>query len=276
MNYVRITSYFLISILLFSLPLTMVGSKKKHRGTVNLHNLLQAQIPFIGDKTSQEAQAKKHTSSHSLAECSCLPYLLLNCVTPTTLCNTSDGSFTLDTPIVAPGSTPPYIVTILKKGVSVSTQPYSGSGTLTITNLPTGTYEIMITDSSTPTPCVCGVYGCVFINSQTSPLEIVAAKEGVSCPNGTDGMITIKNIKKGSGSYEVFFGFFGCNPTSFTSGQSPLVFSGLAAGLYLIPIRDTVTGCAGTLAVNIAPCNPNTPRKKENFTACTGSIFVCR
>jgi gliding motility-associated-like protein len=106
-----------------------------------------------------------------------------------------------------------------------------------ISNLATGTYNLILTDSN----------NCAFNASYevTAPplIEITLTATDVSCAGEDDGTITTE-ITGGSGNYTLFW----TGPNGFTSGNQNL--TNLEAGIYEVTVTDD-TGCENTASVEI-------------------------
>ncbi len=105
----------------------------------------------------------------------------------------------------------------------------NGATTDSISNIPSGTYSVTITDEN----------GCSVIASCTvtgsAAFNPSIAIVNVSCFGGADGNLTITNVN-GVAPYE-----YSVDGISF---QSSNVFSGLSAGSYTITVKDAL-GCTG-------------------------------
>jgi hypothetical protein len=119
------------------------------------------------------------------------------------------------------------------------TSPYAytwsnGALTSTISNVPAGTYSVIVTDANG-----CSASSTVILNRQA--FNPSAQTTDVSCFAGNDGTITVTNANAVAPlSYSI-------NGTTFQSGST---FIGLAAGTYTITVRDA-NGCFGFVTKTI-------------------------
>ncbi|WP_340076284.1 T9SS type B sorting domain-containing protein [Leptobacterium sp. I13] len=107
-------------------------------------------------------------------------------------------------------------------------------GTIQITNLPSGTFTVTVTE--TQTPFCQEVTNVITVNSPSAPLAMVSdITNDLSCADN-DGQITV-TASGGWGSYEYEL----TGPVTIPY-QANNVFSGLTAGNYTISVRDA-NGC---------------------------------
>ncbi len=135
-----------------------------------------------------------------------------NTMTPASCNGTADGEVTL----LATGGTEPYLYTL--DGTSNSTGIFTG--------LMAGTYTWIITDASN-----CELTGDITV---TAP-DVIAAtlnQFNVNCFGASNGSIELINVSGGSGNYE-----YRINGGLW---QTEASFSGLAAGDYLVEVRDAL------------------------------------
>ncbi len=118
--------------------------------------------------------------------------------------------------------------------VSGGTEPYSylwnnGSTASSISNVPSGTYTVVITDAN----------GCIangtFTITGNSPINPSTSLVHVSCFGGSDGSITVTGTNSGTVPFT-----YNLNGSAF---QESNVFSNLTAGLYVVGIKDA-NGCS--------------------------------
>ena len=118
---------------------------------------------------------------------------------------------------------------------SGGTAPYTylwsnGSTSQTITNVPAGTYTVTVTDAN----------NCTGTGSRTitgsSPINPTTTQVNVSCFGGNDGSITVT----GAGGSALTPWTYNLNGSPF---QNSNVFSNLAAGVYIVGLKDA-NGCS--------------------------------
>jgi VCBS repeat-containing protein len=146
--------------------------------------------------------------------------------------------------------------------VSIGTAPYTYSwtkgattfSTEDLTNIPAGTYSLVVTDNN----------GCssatkiVTITEPSSAVSFSTGKTDITCNGGHDGSITI-TAAGGTPTYTY----------SLDGGslQSSNVFSGLTAGSHSVTVKDA-SGCTSTGSVSIAE-----PASAANFTAVATNVL---
>lgn len=166
----------------------------------------------------------------------------------------SDGAITISAPMGGSGN---YEYSI---DAGVTWQP-TGS----YINLPPGFYNALMRDAVTPT-CIRVLSGLLIIN-QPAMLSAMVTPVMVSCNGSADGEIVIAGASGGSGSYEY-------TSNGGTTWQASPIFSGLAAGVYNVKIRDAASiGCVITLngALTITqPAVLNATVTPSNIT-CNGA-----
>lgn len=127
--------------------------------------------------------------------------------------------------------------------------------TSAITNLPAGTYRIVVTDQN-----ACIKQQTVAISSSNGPQVTSGTILPASCHNAADGSATI-NITGGTSPYTIVW----------PNGQSVPTATNLSGGIYLVEVRDN-TNCLAIQTVTV-PAPPelliNTLSKKD--PNCTGN-----
>jgi len=145
------------------------------------------------------------------------------------------------------GGSPPYQVTWFT--VPIQTTP-------SITNLTTGTYSVKVTDADG-----CSDSTSVTVTQPTDSLRVaVTSQVNVACFGNSSGSVTVAG-NGGTPGYT-----YSINGVVF---QASNTFSGLAAGTYIITIRDS-RGCVDTTSVNITQ-----PASALTATATVISNVVC-
>jgi len=149
---------------------------------------------------------------------------------PTLLTATATGTSTAcsnSATVVAAGGTAPYTYLWI-----------NGATTATITNLPAGTYSVLVTDAN---GCTAPASATVTANEAFNPSASVS---NVSCFGGSNGSITVTNVNS---TAPFTFSIDGIN---FVPGVLPYSFNNLAAGTYNIAVRDA-NGCTGFVSKTI-------------------------
>ena len=163
--------------------------------------------------------------------------------------NGTNGSFTVNTS----GGTPGYSYTLTPGNIT------SGSGIFT--NLTAQPYSILVKDAA----------GCMTTTSvtiiQPTALTVSLSSNPTSCNTGTNGVITAAG-SGGTGPYQ-----YALNGGTF---QSSTTFSGQAAGVYNITVRDA-NGCTLTQSVQVTQPTAITLTLSSinaNCTAANGTASV--
>ncbi|PKV48748.1 gliding motility-associated-like protein [Aquimarina sp. MAR_2010_214] len=138
--------------------------------------------------------------------------------------------------------------------------PYGGA--LPFTTGTAGTYQFMVTDSSTPT--ICSAETAIFtVTPAPNPIATVTATD-VSCNGDLTGIINFAiDNTVGTSPYITSID----NGTTFSSQT---VYSGLAANTYNYIVRDA-KGCDLTGQVTINEPNPITATVTGTFVECMGA-----
>jgi gliding motility-associated-like protein len=181
----------------------------------------------------------------------------LNATATTTdaTCATANGSITVNVP--NGNGAPPY-------QYSINGGPLQNSNVFT--NLAAGPYTVYATDAG----------GCsstlnVTVNSQSIPLNGTATPTNTSCPGVNNGSIFVNNPTNGTGPYQ-----YSINGGAY---QNVNLFTGLAAGTYVIRIKDAL-GCVGNpinVTVGTGPGLTNILTSSTNAScpvAANGTISV--
>ncbi|TND08649.1 MAG: hypothetical protein FD123_2153 [Bacteroidetes bacterium] len=164
--------------------------------------------------------------------------------TPATYCNSnsaSDGSITVS---VVSGGTPPYTY-------AWNTTPVQT--TATATNLPTGTYQVLVTDAS---GCSTSIYGSI---GSAPGLSLTFTTTPAPC-NGT-GSATVA-VSGGTAPYTYMWN---TSPAQLTPTAT-----GLAPGVYAVTVTDA-SGCAMTSSVLIQNGNPMFLNMSSTPAPCNGT-----
>lgn len=115
----------------------------------------------------------------------------------------------------------------------------NGATTATISNVPAGNYNVVVTDAN---GCTVSASIALTVSEAFNPSASVT---GVSCFGGSNGVITVTNA---NGTAPFTFSIDGIN---FVPGTLPYSFTGLAAGTYTVAVRD-VNGCTGFVTKTIS------------------------
>ncbi|TKC01081.1 hypothetical protein FA046_05225, partial [Pedobacter cryophilus] len=118
----------------------------------------------------------------------------------------------------------------------------------------TNSVILKIIDPGSPNPA-CGVF--IDNITITSPLSITTTKNNVSCKNLSDGSIVITSLANAAPPYKVSYSSDGgatystqINSGVITGSDTPISFTGLAAGNYIVKISDQ-NGCITTRNITI-------------------------
>lgn len=145
-------------------------------------------------------------------------------------CNVPNGSLTAG----SAGGTAPYQYSL--DGVN-----FQASGTFN--TLPPGIYLVTIRDAN-----LCTTTLNVNITAPTAPVGTIAAQTNITCNGNTNGAVTV-TATGGNPGYD-----FSIDGVNFGASGT---FTNLAAGLYIVSIRDAI-GCLTQMAVNITEPAPLT------------------
>ncbi|MBI2967725.1 MAG: gliding motility-associated C-terminal domain-containing protein [Bacteroidetes bacterium] len=135
-------------------------------------------------------------------------------------CTDSNGSITA----IVSGGTPSYTYTWFP----------SGPDNPVLSNIPTGTYGVIVTDANN-----CSVYDSLFLNSTGSMTASVTAFTSVTCYGDSNGTATV--TATGTPPYTYLW---------VPTGQTGQTATGLPAGVYFVIVTDG-SGCSTTATVNI-------------------------
>ena len=131
------------------------------------------------------------------------------------------------------------------------------SSTGLFTNLAAGTYFIVLRDANLCQNMVSGV-----ITSAGGPNIGNLSAQNVSCFGGQDGAISIQNVTGGTGALQ-----YSKNGVNF---QANPAFSGLAAGVYIMYVKDA-NGCLDTMAKTILQPNAFVVQTNVTNILCHGT-----
>ncbi|TVR38758.1 MAG: hypothetical protein EA392_08710, partial [Cryomorphaceae bacterium] len=133
-----------------------------------------------------------------------------------------------------------------------------------ITNLASGSYAVVVTDANN---CE---QAAVFAVSEPAPIELTLTPSELTCPDDTDGSIT---LEVSGGTPEYSFAWSG--PDGFSSANQNL--TGLAQGEYAVVVTDA-NGCEQSASTEILATDTMLPEATITPIACageeTGSIAV--
>ncbi|MDX2361844.1 MAG: PKD domain-containing protein [Crocinitomicaceae bacterium] len=147
--------------------------------------------------------------------------ILTPSATDVTACGANDG--TLNVGVSGNTGTPTYLWTP------------GGYTTANVTNVPPGTYSVMVTDDS------CSASGTVTILDAANVI-VTANLTDITCPTDSDGSATIASISGGLGPYT-----YSWNSTPVQTGNSA---TNLPFGFYTVTATDQ-NGCTGTYSFGI-------------------------
>ena len=155
-------------------------------------------------------------------------------------CSSTDGSIQ----ITVVGGTLPYTYTLIRPDGSTSTITNSQTSII-YPNLTTGTYSVVVTDSSSPSQCYyMQEITIIAENKFTISTNIV----GTSC-NQINGQITVTRTTGGTEPFD--FALDGV--TSFLdTNLTAVTFTNITSGQHLVTVTDA-TGCTQTTTVYVTP-----------------------
>lgn len=127
----------------------------------------------------------------------------------------------------------------------------TGQTTPTISNLPSGTYCVTVTDSH-----LCGVVDCITLNY--IPLNVSIVATGVTCPGASNG--TVAATASG-----------GAPPYSYlwSNGATTASQQNLVPGLYSVTVTD-INGCTATASATVANKPPIVINIATSPPTCAG------
>ena len=137
----------------------------------------------------------------------------------------------------------------------------SGQTTQNLTGLCAGTYDVTISDATTP---FCQVTSSYTIQQPSAISLVVASQNNVTCNGATNGNATI-TTNGGWGNYAY----------SWSNGQTTSNLANVGAGTYTLTVMDSL--CTANVSVNITQNNPislvgsatNTPCNTVNLGSVT-------
>ena len=155
-------------------------------------------------------------------------------------CSSTDGSIQ----ITVVGGTLPYTYTLIRPDGSTSTITNSQTSII-YPNLTTGTYSVVVTDSSSPSQCYYMQEVTIITeNKFTISTNVV----GTSC-NQLNGQITVTRTTGGTEPFD--FALDGV--TSFIdTNLTAVTFTNITSGQHLVTVTDA-TGCTQTATVFVTP-----------------------
>ncbi|TNJ46386.1 T9SS type B sorting domain-containing protein [Tamlana fucoidanivorans] len=169
-------------------------------------------------------------------------------ITDVTCFSDNDGSitFTLIDQVPTPtNDAGPFTYEVLDAlGAPVQTGTSANAGPLTINGLPSGTFTINATLTNAP---FCTVSTNATITAPNAPLEITESHTEITC-NGNDGTISAIGSGGWPGAYEYQLMLNGSELIAFGTQYN---FTGLAAGNYMVNVRDS-QGCVASATVVLA------------------------
>ncbi|MEO6832560.1 MAG: choice-of-anchor Q domain-containing protein [Chitinophagaceae bacterium] len=191
--------------------------------------------------------------------------------TDPTACGGSNGTITL----YGLNASTTYIIAYFDgtTTTTLTSQLSSGTGTITITGLPSGTYSNF---AATLSGCTGTFAGPVTLNPPTAPAITSATKTDPTACGGSDGTITLHGLNV-STTYTIAY-FDGTTTTTLTSqlssGTGTITITGLPSGTYS-NFAATLSGCTGTFAGPVTLSPPVSPSitsiSKTDPTSCGGS-----
>jgi len=153
------------------------------------------------------------------------------------VCTNNDGT----AEIIVTGGTQPYTISV----INWTTGEVFTNSTGIFTNLTAGNYSVFVADAAGCQPDCSNLNFSILGNIKPLIVKLIAAD--LSCFNSNDGKITV-DVTGGNPSYLYSIG---------NGFQSSNLFTGLAAGTYLVTVIDSL-GCSATDSVTInAPSQLN-------------------
>ncbi len=152
-------------------------------------------------------------------------------------------------------------ILVIASGGSGSGYTYSLNGGAfgvgTFTALLHGTYVVTAKDGS---GCMSAIN--VTILDSDGPSVVSSSHTNVNCHQGSDGTITVGTVTGGTGALT-----YSVNGTTY---QSSPVFTGLAAGVYDVTVKDVV-GCVGNVTITVTEPNAFVITTSVVNELCNGS-----
>ena len=156
-------------------------------------------------------------------------------------CSSNSGSISIS----VQGGTLPYTYTLIKPDASTSSVTNSQTSYLWPA-LPTGTYSVVVQDSSTPTACY-SLTEITLINEDK--FTISTSTVGTSC-NRNNGKITVSKTVGGTPPFDYVLD--GGVQSVIDTTLSAVTFSNVSSGQHTISVVDA-TGCTQTTQVYVNP-----------------------
>ncbi|MBK7966266.1 MAG: SprB repeat-containing protein [Bacteroidetes bacterium] len=176
-------------------------------------------------------------------------------VNATAISNASCGLNNGSVMLVFGGNNPPYFV-------NFNGTPYGSSNgaPLTINNLAPGNYSFSVTDNP---GTICTGAANITVSSWGNPLQVNFNIINPTCPTCTDGSITAAV----TGGFAPYY-------YQWNNGASTSVLSGLAAGIYVLSVYDTL-GCGSidTVILNYGGVNIYSLSGKAFFDVDNDSVY---